>query len=263
MKYCPTCHTENEEDALYCKKCGGILNQNKEQKSLNPNKKTKVKNKIKTKHHTKIKYRQKKEKQEKNMSFFQKFIMLFFILLSIILLGVIAVFGYHFYQMNNIEVPNVLGYSYDEAVSKLQAAHLGYEKLETEVDSLDEVGTVIKQNKRSGIKVQENTIIKLTVGIANQKVMIPNLVGMYINDAISTLNHQGILYKIVYEKSSKKQNTVLQQSLKAGKKVANTKVVILTVSQEDAIGSSDKEEEIPNTTTPTPSSTPIMEEEHE
>ena len=263
MKYCPTCHTENEEDALYCKKCGGTLNQNKEQNPFTSNQKPKVKKKTKTKHHTKVKYRQKKDKREKKMSFFQKIIMFFFILLSIILLGITAIFRYHYYQTNNIEVPNVLGYSYNEAVSLLRAAHLGYERLEKEVDSLDEVGTVIKQNKRSGIKVQENTIIELTVGIANQQVMIPNLVGMYINDAISTLNHQGILYKIVYEKSSKKQNTILQQSVKAGKKVANTKVVILTVAKEDSADSSEQEEELPNTPTPTPSSTPIPEEKYE
>lgn len=263
MKYCPTCHTENEEDALYCKKCGSTLVENKEQNSLTANKKPKVKKETKTKHHVKVKYRQKKDKKERKMSFIQKFIMFFFILLSIILLGIIVVFGYHFYQTNNIEVPNILGYSYEEAVSKLQAAHLGYEKVEKEADSSDEVGIVIKQSKRSGVKVQENTIIKLTVGIATTQIMIPNLVGMNINDAIYTLNHQGILYKIVYEKSSKKQNVVLQQSLKAGGKMANTKVLILTVAEEESVDTSDEEDEISNTSTPTPTSTPTMGEEYE
>ena len=33
MKICPVCHTENEEDALYCKKCANPLFEEEKEKN--------------------------------------------------------------------------------------------------------------------------------------------------------------------------------------------------------------------------------------
>lgn len=257
MKYCPTCHTENDEDAFYCKKCGFSFAKKEDNDLKRPKSKTKVKQKTRQKHHTKVKHVREKKDVEKKMSLLQKIIMLFLIVLSIVLLGLAAVFGYYIYQTNNIVVPNVIGYSYEEAIEKLQEAKLSYKKVEKVTDDKDVVGTIVKQSKNSGTKVKENTVIQLTVGILDTQVTIPKVVGMNINDAISTLNYSGISYKIVYEKSSKEQNVVLKQSLKAGKKIQTTEQLVLTVA--DANSDTDdevvdgKEDSAPS---PSPESTP-------
>src|SRR5690625_687976 len=122
MIKCPKCGIANDEDSFFCKRCGFPLDENPEDYNQNKVKNKKGKNKIKnkTKVKTKIKYKYNNEKQKGKMSFFQSFMMFFFIILSICALGLAAFLGYYIYQNSNIEVPNVLGYSYEDAKMTLK-----------------------------------------------------------------------------------------------------------------------------------------------
>ena len=238
MIKCPKCGIANDEDSFFCKRCGFPLDENPEDYNQNKVKNKKGKNKIKnkTKVKTKIKYKDNNEKQKGKMSFFQSFMMFFFIILSICALGLAAFLGYYIYQNSNIEVPNVLGYSYEDAKMTLKNSKLQTEMDETIVTNEDEVGVVIKQNKKPGSKVMENTIIKLTVGVLDNKVTVPDVVDLKLDDAITLLNKNNIKFKIEYE-TSEEDNIVLKQSVKAGKKIKNDKIVTITVSKiEEKIG---------------------------
>ena len=235
MIKCPKCEVANDEDALFCKRCGFPLDENpknygESKKAKQKRRKTKTKTKVKTK----IKYKDKNDKQKGKMSFFQSFMMFFFIMLSICALGLAAFLGYYIYQNSNIEVPNVLGYSYEDAKMTLKNSKLQTEIAEITVTDEDEVGVVIKQNKKPGSKVMENTIIKLTVGVLDTKVTVPNVIGLKLDDAITLLNKNKIKYEIKYE-SSEEDNIVLKQSIKSGKKIENTETVIITVSKKETI----------------------------
>ena len=254
MRYCPKCGIENDEDSFFCKRCGFPLdeevenyNQNNNTKVKNRKNKTKVKNKSKTK--TKVKYKDNSDKQKGKMSFFQSFMMFFFILLSICALGTAAFLGYYIYQNSNIEVPNVVGYTYEDAESTLKEKNLQVQMIEETVTSEDEVGIVIKQNKKAGSKVMENTIIKLTVGILDTKVTVPNVEGLTLDEATTLLNKNNIKYEIEYETSDKENNTVLNQSIKAGKKIENTVTVTITVSKNENIETNNDPNQIPETPT--------------
>ena len=254
MRYCPKCGIENDEDSFFCKRCGFPLdeevenyNQNNNTKVKNRKNKTKVKNKSKTK--TKVKYKDNSDKQKGKMSFFQSFMMFFFILLSICALGTAAFLGYYIYQNSNIEVPNVVGYTYEDAESTLKEKNLQVQMIEETVTSEDEVGIVIKQNKKAGSKVMENTIIKLTVGILDTKVTVPNVEGLTLDEATTLLNKNNIKYEIEYEISDKENNTVLNQSIKAGKKIENTVTVTITVSKNENIETNNDPNQIPETPT--------------
>ena len=253
MIICPNCKTENDDDAKFCKNCGYyFLEENNKQDNnrRERKKKDKVKHKTKTKNKTKLKKEKVKAPKNKQYndkpksSIFTKILLLFFILLSIGLLVIASILGYHYYEENNIDVPNVIGYSYEEATAILDTANLSYEMKEEETTDQDEVGIVIKQNKKGGSKTHENAIITLTVGILDNHVTIPNVTGMSIEEATSTLNKNNISYRIEYEETTDEENnTVIKQSIKAGKKIENTEIITITVARNTNSSDTDNNEE--------------------
>ena len=242
MIICPNCKTENENDAKLCKNCGYYFLEEENNKQDNNKKerkkKDKVKHKTKTKNKTKIKKEKIKAPKNKQTndkpksSIFTKIPLVFFILLSISLLVIASILGYHYYEENNIEVPNVIGYSYEEATAILDTANLSYEMKEVETTNQDEVGIVIKQSKKGGSKTHENAIITLTVGVLDNHVTVPDVIGMSIEEATSTLNENNISYRIEYEETTDEEdNTVINQSIRAGKKIENTEIITITVAR--------------------------------
>lgn len=233
MKICPKCYTENEEDAIYCKKCASLLNEdknsNKDKEKKHVKKDKTVKKKVKTKYKTKV-VKDKGSTEKPKSSFFSKFLVFILLIIVIALAGIASVFAYHYYQENNIEVPSVVGYSYDEATAILGEAKLSYQQKEELTTDESEVGVVIKQSKRAGSKTHENAVITLTVGVLDSRVEVPDVRGMMLEDAINTLNHAGISYQLVYKESNKDENVILKQSIRPGKEIDNSESVTLTVS---------------------------------
>lgn len=237
MIICPNCKTENDDDAKFCKNCGYYFLE-KENNKRESKKKDKVKHKTKTKNKTKVK--KEKVKAPKNKQYndkpksniFTKILLLFFILLSIGLLVIASILGYHYYEENNIEVPNVIGYSYEEATVILDTANLSYEMKEVETTNQEEIGIVIKQSKKGGSKTHENAIITLTVGVLDNHVTVPDVIDMTLEEATSTLNKNNISYRIEYEETTDEENnTVIKQSIRAGKKIENTEIITITVAR--------------------------------
>ena len=236
MKICPHCHTENEDDAIFCKKCATRFDEDDEQTNKKKNndkskvkKQKKVKQKVKTKYKTEVK-REKAPKEKQKSSFFSKFLVFILLIIVIALAGALGVLGYHYYQENNIEVPDVVGYSYEEATSILSNSKLSYQQKEELTTDQGEVGVVIKQSKRAGSKTHENAVITLTVGILDTHVKVPDVRGMQLDDALNSLNKVGISYQLVYEESDEDENTILKQSVRPGKEIENTESITLTIS---------------------------------
>ena len=241
MIICPNCKTENEDDAKFCKNCGYYFleeNNKQDNNKKESKKKDKVKYKTKTKNKTKIKKekakapKNKQSNDKQKSSIFTKILLLFFILLSIGLLVITSILGYHYYEENNIEVPNAIGYSYEEATRVLDTANLSYEMKEVETTNQEEIGIVIRQSKKGGSKTREIAVITLTVGVLDNHVTVPNVIGMTLEEATSTLNKNSISYRIEYEETSDEENnTVIKQSIRAGKKIENTEIITITVAR--------------------------------
>lgn len=241
MIICPNCKTENDDDAKFCKNCGYYFleeNNKQDNNKRESKKKDKVKYKTKTKNKTKIKKEKAKTPKNKQTSdkqkssIFTKILLLFFILLSIGLLVITSILGYHYYEENNIEVPNAIGYSYEEATRVLDTANLSYEMKEVETTNQEEIGIVIRQSKKGGSKTHEIAVITLTVGVLDNHVTVPNVIGMTLEEATSTLNKNSISYRIEYEETSDEENnTVIKQSIRAGKKIENTEIITITVAR--------------------------------
>lgn len=263
MKYCDYCNEANSENSMYCKKCGRPLYEEVEDKMKKE--KTKKEKKQKTKKVKKTKPKKKVVRETKvidqrekgRMSFFQKFMMFFLFFLCVVSIGAAAVLGYHIYQTENITVPDVTGLTYEEAEIRLQDVGLNATKVEIVTDDESEVGIVLKQQKRGGAKVSENTVIELSIGVLDTTVEVPDVEGKTLEEALELCSENGVTYQIIYEESDETPNTVLKQSIRKGKKIENTEVLVLTVSKEkEAV----EETEEP---TETPTETPIDEEEIE
>ena len=233
MKICPNCYTENEEDAIYCKKCASLLNEdknsNKDKEKKHVKKDKTVKKKVKTKYKTKV-VKDKGSSEKQKSSFFSKFLVFILLIIVIALAGIASVFAYHYYQENNIEVPSVVGYSYEEATAILGEVKLSYQQKEELTSDESEAAVVRNQSKCAGSKTHENAVITLTVGVLDSRVEVPDVRGMMLEDAINTLNHAGISYQLVYKESNKDENVILKQSIRPGKEIDNSESVTLTVS---------------------------------
>lgn len=228
MKYCPRCNTLNEDDALFCKRCDFSFENDYDDNVTNTKVKTKTMVKRKGgRDKTKVKY--KEGKPERKMSFFQKFMMFFFILLCIVLIGACGILVYHIYETENIDIPNVIGESYDDACQTLREAKLNCSQTQKIVEDKEDAGIVLKQS--GGSKAAENEVIKLTVGVLDNRVTVPNVKGMSLEDALAEFNKEGVKYKLEYEESNEDENTVLGQSVRGGKKIENTETVTLIIAK--------------------------------
>ena len=225
---CKYCNSINDEDAVFCKKCGNSLLEEDIKKTKDksrPKKKVKVKKKVKKVKQRKVK---NKNKSDKKMSFGNKLLFIIMLLIILILLSACLIGGYYYYNQQNIEVPNVVGLTYTDAELELAKADLKAVKVEKEVEDTNQEGIVIKQNK-NGKKVAKNSKIKLTIGII-KKYTLPNFIGKNIDQAKNELTHNNIKYKIEYMESEKESGIILEQSPKL-KKIDSSIVVTLYVSK--------------------------------
>ena len=103
---CKYCGTINDEDALFCKKCGN--NFIEEVNSITRKKENKPKTKIKTKTKVKkVKQKVKSNNRNREKSNNHGFLIFILVIFIALLVGISAILGYHIYdEEKNIEVPN-------------------------------------------------------------------------------------------------------------------------------------------------------------
>lgn len=263
--YCPKCGALNEEDAIFCKHCGFLLKENdltdedkksendkndKDSKKDKKKNKTKHKNNNKTKHKNKTKVKKEKPsksrnpKSEKGMTFGQKLLMFILFLLVFTLIGGLLIGGYYYYKSLQIEVPDLINMTYEEAAITLVQKDLKISKVEEVVDNPEQDGIVIDQNKKPGKKVRENTTVKVTVGVYEKTYTLEDFEGQDASIAISTLESNDVKYEITYtDTTDYENNVVISQSPKAGEIIKEDDKVTLEVARNTS--SNDTEESDP------------------
>jgi serine/threonine-protein kinase len=130
-----------------------------------------------------------------------------------------------------VQVPAVVGKSFDEAQSTLQAAGFTVTRVDKESDK--DPGTVLSQNPSSGGRIDAGSTIALTVAKAPSQVPVPDVTGEDAPTAIAALSGQGF----VIDQQSKDVPTpdgdgvVLQQSPTGGKKAKKGSKVTIVVGK--------------------------------
>ena len=238
MKYCKYCKVLNEEEAQECKICGRKLETNKAKEKMKEkvNSKTRYKTKYRTKNKIKTKTKVKDKREKGKMNFFQKFLMFNLIIIVIVLSCIIGFLGYHIYKTENIKVPNVIGYTYEDAYITLTNKKLNAQKIEKIVEDKNKEGIVLNQNKKETAK--ENEIIKLTIGVLENKIKVPKVEGLTLEEAINILNKYKINYKIKY-KIGDEDNIVLKEN----EKINSNSILTITVMKKQEEKIEEKSEE--------------------
>ena len=128
------------------------------------------------------------------------------------------------------EVPNVVGQSYDAAVSALNAK--GFNKItKEEEESTEEKGKVLRQSVSGGTELDTAQEIILYVSEGVVREPMPKVVGMTEDAAITALNTAGFKNVTTKEvESSQTKGTVVTQSVEADAQTDVTTQIVLEIS---------------------------------
>ena len=150
-------------------------------------------------------------------------------LLLVMVAGYFAALG--FFQVDEVEVPNVVNVEVDKATESLEEAGLKVNVLSELYDIEVPAGHVISQNPEGGDKVKKNRVVTLEVSKGPEIVEVPDVTGQSLEEAEATLSASG--FKIasdisyIYD-SQLGEGKVVQQIPKAQtKKEQGTEVTLV------------------------------------
>ena len=132
-----------------------------------------------------------------------------------------------------VEVPDVVGMTLDDAKKELNDAGLGWKIGKQEKSAQYDKGYVMGQDPEDGEKVKKNTQITLDVstGKAEEQVEVPNVVGQDEADAQKTLEDAGFKVESTAVYSSQPQGEVVATTPEAGTQAAKGSTVTIQVSK--------------------------------
>ncbi len=133
-----------------------------------------------------------------------------------------------------VEIPDVTGLSYAEAVAKLNKEGFEVQKIETASDTVTK-DTVIEQSPKAKETAKRGSTVKLSVSIGSdsEKIRVPNVVGLSEMDATATLVENGLAVGTITTTTNDDASLldkVCYQSYSVGATVDKGTVVDLKVS---------------------------------
>ncbi len=123
-------------------------------------------------------------------------------------------------------VPNVVGAERSTAIAVLKRTGLLAEEKAEKVDD-DKVGLVVAQDPKPGTSAQAGSAVAISVGIASESVVVPDVVGSVFGEASAALKRVRLLVGTVEPPNPGADAPVLDQSPKAGSQVARGSFVNL------------------------------------
>ena len=141
----------------------------------------------------------------------------------------------------DIEVPDVVNDSFDDAITKILEANLMYVVVEENSDKVS-ANTIIRQLPEAGTKVNKSDFVTLFVSKGrasqsstavpeNSKVIVPSVTGDSREIAAAKLEQSGLLLGVATRKaSSSPEGIIISQSPEAGKSVAKNSLVTIVIS---------------------------------
>lgn len=141
-----------------------------------------------------------------------------------------------------IEVPYIIGKTFDEAKEELNDLKLGI-KPTYEYSSLYPEGQIFKQDIEKGERVEANTTINVVISKGAESFSLPDVIGHNEEDANSILNEKDLAVKTDYEFSEDVEvGKVIRTDPQPGTTVSSGDEIKIVVSQ----GSENKTAEVPN-----------------
>ena len=122
--------------------------------------------------------------------------------------------------IENVRMIQVVGLTSEEATQKIDELGLEIQYEYEEVDDETQVGKVLEQSILENQEVAKGTTVTIKVAVSKQKVVMPNVVGMNINDAIQQLTSMGLLINATGQYSNDiEKDIIISQMTQEGEEV--------------------------------------------
>ncbi|MEX3564445.1 Stk1 family PASTA domain-containing Ser/Thr kinase [Corynebacterium phoceense] len=121
------------------------------------------------------------------------------------------------------DVPDITGMNVDEATQALTDAGLELDDTVTEESNKDiPSGQIISQNPAGGSQLSKGSKVRITVSTGPEDVSVPDMKGLNVDDAKSTLEGQDLKVQIQMVDSTKPEGTVLSMPDTSNAKAGDT-----------------------------------------
>ena len=184
--------------------------------------------------------RENKQKEtRKKQNKFKKFISdhkIISTIISLILLFTVA-FGITYYVMKvgrlkDVQIPNLVGLTTDEAKSKLSQSNLVYEIAGEEYDKDVPKGHIISQEPAfvENYKIKEKNTVKVVISKGQETFIVPKVIGMEKDKALEALEKLKVEVKEEYDKKIQ-EGYVISQSIDANTTINAGENITITISK--------------------------------
>ncbi len=126
-------------------------------------------------------------------------------------------------------VPKVVGQSSTDAAAALADAHLKVQPFSVPSDK--PAGQVIAQDPKPGVKVEQDTVVRINVAKGPTPIAVPNVVQQSADSATSALQGAGFSVARVNVESNETKDTVVKQSPNGNATAAKGSTVTIFVSK--------------------------------
>lgn len=149
--------------------------------------------------------------------------------------GVLTSANISMLETKEVEMPNVVGLSVEQAKEEIEKANLRFEVEKEEYNKDVEEGYVISQNPTYYIegfnKVKENSTISVVVSKGQEKAIVPNVEGKEKEEAIRLIEEANLKVQIIEETSKNvKEGYVVSQETNPDIEVSAGDTVIIHIS---------------------------------
>ena len=138
-------------------------------------------------------------------------------------------------QGDTVAVPNIIGQTVPEADGLLQDVGLSLGRRSEKTGA--PVGTVLDQSPAAGTRVSPGTAVNVVVAVAppDERVVVPEVIGTFLQEAEVILKDTGLRVGRVGFRDDDRVDRVLEQTPKAGERVAKETAVDLVVGRARAV----------------------------
>lgn len=159
-----------------------------------------------------------------------------YIIIGAVLLAAVAVIASIFIfggGKGKVVVPDLRGYTYEEAEQELESLGLEIEKgNEVFSDEYDE-GQIVSQSPKPDMEVKKGKSIRVNISKGSGMETVPNVIGMTESQAREALEAKGFqLGRVTEEESSQVAGTVVRQSPVSGTEAESGSAVDIVIAKE-------------------------------
>lgn len=136
-------------------------------------------------------------------------------------------------QVQSVDVPRLIGLTLQEAAEVLKRNQLFAGSLREAVS--DKIpGVVLDQFPPEGTSVGIGSSVDITYSVQAQEefVIVPDVIGLFLDEARKVLNESGLVNEEVYpQKSDAQEGTVIEQNPRAGVEVKKSTPIVLAIAK--------------------------------